>query len=168
MPVVIFQLITRISMRIKRVLGHALLLGQVSIVFEPDSKIAVLANQAVGHIAAMKVAAMPSRAEFEASRLITKAKQRQPAEVTKKTVDSHVLGVVPEIRDLQVPRRSRWRLRDSRPNLLRPGILQNLVTIDPQNPLGKIFCDFVQQEVLVPSFVQSLEGRTEDDYRLPK
>jgi len=50
MPVIIFKLISRIYMRIEVVLSGALVLRQITVVFQPDIEVTMLADQSIGYV----------------------------------------------------------------------------------------------------------------------
>src|SRR5258707_14469338 len=129
----------------------------------------MLADQSIGYIGAMEVAAVAGNTEPEpAGWLTAKPKQRQSAEVAKQTVNAHLLGIIPEVRYPEVPCRRLRSLGDCGADAFRPGIFQDFITVNPQYPLWILERDLFQQKVSVTSFIKSLEGRWKDRHRIAK
>src|ERR1044071_2004059 len=132
MPIIVFQLIAGISACIKRVLRHALLPCHTAIMLKPYRQIAMLTHKPVRHIAAMKIAATPGCTKSKTShRLAPKTEQRRPPEVSEQAIHADLVRPVPQISNAQVPGRGRGAFRDGGANLVRTGILQDLITVNP-------------------------------------
>src|SRR5689334_19892065 len=127
MPVIVFQLIAGVSVCIKRVLGHALLLCHTAVMLKPDRQVPMLTHKPIRHVTTMKISTKAGCTELKTrDRLAPKTEQRRPSKISEQAIHADLVRTVPQVRNAQVPGRGRRAFGDRGANLVRTRILQDL------------------------------------------